>query len=59
MVLIDLGAGGGAQLHDLQRLRANPILADVPALLLSPHSEEELRQRGFTLGPTDYLLRAV
>ncbi len=59
MVLIDLGAGGGDQLHDLQRLRANPLLSDVPTLLLSTSSEEELRQRGFTLGPTDYLLRSV
>ncbi|MDQ6713506.1 MAG: hypothetical protein M3Z28_10025 [Candidatus Dormibacteraeota bacterium] len=59
MVLIDLGVGDRPQLHDLQRLRADPVLADVPALLLSTRSEEELRQRGLTLGPTDYLLRAV
>ena len=59
MVLIDLGVGDRAQLLDLQRLRADPLLADVPALLLSTRSEEELRRSGFTLGPTDYLLRSV
>ena len=59
IVLIDLGAGGGAQLLDLQHLRANRQLADVPTLLLSTRSEDELRLRGFTLGPKDYLLRAV
>jgi len=58
LVLIDLGAGVGAQLLDLKRLRADPVLAGVPALLLSTRSEEELRQRGVTLGPMDYLLRA-
>jgi len=59
MVLLDVGAGSGAQLLDLQRLRADPLLSDVPVLLVSSRSEEELRQRGFTLGPTDYLLRSV
>ena len=58
LVLIDLGAGGGAPLRDLQHLRADPVLAGVPALLLSTRSEEELRQRGITLGPLDYVLRA-
>jgi len=57
LVLIDLGAGVGEQLHDLQRLRVDPALAGVPALLLSTRSEEELRQRGVTLGPMDYVLR--
>ena len=59
MVLLDVGTGSGAQLGDLQRLRANPLLSGVPVLLVSSRSEEELRQRGFTLGPTDYLLRSV
>jgi DNA-binding response OmpR family regulator len=59
MVLIDLGIGDGTQLRDLRRLRADPLLANVPALLLSTRTEEELRVRGFTLGPTDYLLRGV
>jgi DNA-binding response OmpR family regulator len=59
MVLLDLGAGSGAQLRDLQRLRADPLLSGVPVLLVSSRSEEELRQRGFALGPTDYLLRTV
>src|SRR3989454_10866701 len=57
LVLIDLAAGGGAPLRDLQRLRADPVLAGVPALLLSTRSEEELRRRGVTLGPMDYVLR--
>jgi DNA-binding response OmpR family regulator len=58
IVLIDLGVGGGPQPLDLQRLRADPLLAKVPALLLSTRSEEELKTRGFALGPTDYLLRS-
>jgi len=58
LVLIDLGAGGGGTpLSDLQRLRADPVLAGVPALLLSTCSEEQLRQRGVALGPMDYVLR--
>jgi DNA-binding response OmpR family regulator len=58
LVLIDLGLGDATRLLDLRRLRADPLLADVPALVLSTRSEEELRQRGLTLGPTDYLLRS-
>ena len=57
LVLIDLGSGVGAQLRDLQRLRVDPVLGGVPALLLSTRSEEELRQRGVTVGPMDYVLR--
>jgi DNA-binding response OmpR family regulator len=57
IVLIDLGAGGGAQLLDFKRLREDPNLANVPALLLSTRSEEELRKRGVALGPLDYVLR--
>ena len=59
MVLIDLGTGDGGQLLELERLHADPRLSDVPVLLLSNRSEEELRQRGLTLGPTEYLLRSV
>lgn len=59
MVLIDLGVGGGARLLDLERLRSDPLLTDIPVLLLSTRSEEELLRRGFTFGPTDYLLRSV
>jgi DNA-binding response OmpR family regulator len=59
IVLIDLAGGGGVQLRDLKRPRADPLLAEVPASLLCTRSEEELRTRGFALGPTDYLLRSV
>ena len=58
LVLIDLGAGSGAPLRDLQRLREDPVLRDVPALLLSSRSEEDLRRIGVALGPMDYLLRS-
>jgi len=57
LVLIDLGAGAGTRLRDLRRLRTDPLLSGVPALLLSSRTEEELRQRGVTLGPMDYVLR--
>ena len=56
LVLIDLAAAAKERLF--RRLRADPVLAGVPALLLSTRSEQELRQRGVTLGPLDYLLRA-
>jgi CheY-like chemotaxis protein len=56
LVLIDLDGGGVAGPVDLQRLRSDPCLGNVPALLLSIHSEAELRRRGFMLRPTDYVL---
>src|SRR5207302_9120243 len=57
IVLIDLGAGSGAPLLELTRLRADPNFAALPTILLSTHSEEELRKLGVALGPMDYVLR--
>ena len=59
IVLIDLGAGSGAQLLELTRLRADPNFAALPTILLSTRSEEELRKRGVALGPMDYVLRTA
>ena len=58
LVVVDLDGGDTARLLELQRLRSDPVLGDIPLLLLSPDSEEELRHRGLTLRPTDYVLRA-
>jgi DNA-binding response OmpR family regulator len=57
LVLMDLDSAGAVRLVDLQRLRADPLLGNLPLLLLSVRSEAELRRGGLTLGPTDYLLR--
>jgi len=57
LVLIDLDGGGVAGPVELERLRSDPFLGNAPVLLLSMHSGEELRRQGFTLRPTDYVLR--
>jgi DNA-binding response OmpR family regulator len=59
LVMFDLGDGNAARRIELERLRADPVLGNVPLLLLSTDSEAELRRRGLTLGPTDYVLKVA
>ena len=59
LVLIDLDGAAASRLADLQRLRSDPSLGNLPLLLLSTLSEEELRRRGVTLRPTEHILRVA
>jgi DNA-binding response OmpR family regulator len=59
LVMIDLGDAGAARLVELERLRSDPVLGTIPVLLLSTDSEVELRRRGLTLRPTDYVLKVA
>ena len=59
LVMIDLGDASADRRIELARLRADPVLGGLPLLLLSSDTEEELRRRGLTLGPTDYVLKVA
>jgi DNA-binding response OmpR family regulator len=49
------GEDFGARTH--RRLRSDATTYDVPAIVLSRLSLRELDQRGFALGPQDYLVK--
>jgi two-component system, OmpR family, response regulator RpaA len=59
LVMFDLGDASKARLVELERLRAHPVLGDIPLLVLAADSEQELRRRGLTLGPKDYVLKVA
>jgi two-component system response regulator RpaA len=59
LVMFDLGDGSNSRLVELERLRAHPVLSNIPLLLLAADSEPELRRRGLTLGPKDYVLKVA
>src|ERR1700688_330209 len=56
IVLIDLDDAELARLRDVSRLRSDPVLKNVPLLILSSRSPEELRLAGLTLNAGDNLL---
>jgi DNA-binding response OmpR family regulator len=55
IVMVDLSAGGGRRLRDVQGFRSDHFYKDVPLLILSTESEHDLRQR-LPLSSTDYVL---
>jgi DNA-binding response OmpR family regulator len=59
LVMFDLGDANNARLVALEGLRAHSVLGNIPLLLLSNDSEQELRRRGLALGPTDYVLKVA
>jgi DNA-binding response OmpR family regulator len=59
LVMLDLGDAGATQLSELEHLRSDPVLGSMPLLLLCTDAEEELRRRGVTLRPTDYVLKVA
>lgn len=59
LVMIDLGDAGAARLSELERLRSDPVLGSRPLLLLCTDTEAQLRRRGVTLRPTDYVLKVA
>jgi CheY-like chemotaxis protein len=58
LVFLDLDQSERAGLGEIGRLRNDPILKSVPAILLSNQTSEQLAERGITLSPQEYLLRA-
>ena len=57
IVLIDLDDAELARLRDVSRLRSDPVLKNVPLLIVSSRSPEELRRAGLTLKSGDNLLQ--
>lgn len=53
---LDVQDGQGIGVRGHRRLRSDPVLQDVPAVILSTLRPHELSKRGFVLGPMDYLV---
>ncbi|HEY8802295.1 MAG TPA: response regulator [Candidatus Dormibacteraeota bacterium] len=58
LVFLDLDQPERAALAEIGRLRSDPVLKGVPAILLSNQTAEQLAEGGITLAPQEYLLRA-
>lgn len=59
MAMIDITSGDAATLSEARSLGAHPLLKDVPLLLLSTESIDELRRQRLALRPIDYVLRVA
>lgn len=57
LVVFDVQAGKPSKLAKFERLQAHPVLQNVPRVILSTRSVHELTELGFTLTPTDNVLR--
>ena len=42
----------------LEQLRANPVTANIPVIILTNYGEEEFRDRGLKLGALDFLVKS-
>lgn len=58
LIYLDLGLPEMHGFDVLQRLRAAPITARIPVVILTNYSEPELVERGRQLGAHDYLIKA-
>jgi DNA-binding response OmpR family regulator len=58
LVFMDITGEAGSAIADVERLRADRTLKNLPCVFLSNRSADELALRRFYLRPTDYLLRA-
>jgi DNA-binding response OmpR family regulator len=57
LVFIDLGAGERLKSKDLDALRQDAALSEVPVVLLSRRDSEAIEANGFQLGSRDFLVR--
>ena len=57
VMLQDLMMPGVDGMEQIQRIRANPDLADMPLVVLSADSVAETKERCFGLGANDYLVK--
>jgi CheY-like chemotaxis protein len=58
LIYLDLGLPEMHGFDVLQRLRAAPVTAAIPVVILTNYSEPDLVERGRELGAHDYLIKA-
>jgi adenylate cyclase len=58
LVFLDIRMPRLDGLEMLERLRRDPVTAELPVVILSNYGEDELRKRGFDLGALEWLIKA-
>lgn len=58
LVFLDIRMPRLGGLEMLERLRRDPVTAELPVVILSNYGEDELRKRGFDLGALEWLIKA-
>lgn len=59
LIVLDIQMPGGNGLVTLERMRANPKLADTPVVMLTVESQRQSFQTAIGLGALDYLVKPV
>jgi DNA-binding response OmpR family regulator len=58
LIVLDLIMAGKDGFQVLKELKADPVLKDIPAIILSNVSEEEDQKKARALGAADYLIKS-
>ena len=59
LVLLDAEMPGMSGFQVLEALKADPVLADVPVIFVTSHSEPAFEVSGFALGAADFIAKPV
>lgn len=59
LVLLDINMPGMNGYEVLQRLKANPLTADIPVIFVSALSEAEDEAKGLKMGAADYITKPI
>lgn len=59
LILLDAEMPGMSGFEVCEALKADPLLADVPVIFVSSHSEPEFQLSGFGFGAADYIVKPV
>jgi diguanylate cyclase (GGDEF)-like protein len=59
LILLDAEMPGMSGFEVIEALKADPVLADVPVIFITGHSEPAFELSGFDLGAADYILKPV
>lgn len=57
LVLLDIQLPGMGGFEVITRMKEDPLLADVPVVLITAHEEEELEVTGLALGAADFITK--
>lgn len=57
LILLDISLPGISGFDVLERLRANPVHARLPIIMLTAHGREVEREKGMALGADDYITK--
>ena len=59
LVLLDAEMPGMSGFEVLQTMKADPVLADVPVVFVTSHSQQAMEERGLALGAVDFIAKPI